>query len=140
MRVLATILAALTIAIAAQAGTLDAKLIRASADLQQTDSDLLDFRPKLHKLFGYDHYRQLGHRSEQLSDGARRLLNLGEGFTIFVTPKAAGDKTHTVELEWYSGKVSLIKSTIKLNEKSPVFIKGPEVGKDWIILALTIQP
>jgi hypothetical protein len=140
MRTLFLIGGILLAALNLHAANLDATLIRASGDLEQTDAELAKLKPKLKKLFGYEHYRQLGHSAEPLVLDQRKRLNLSKGFTVFVTHRADSKKTHTVDLEWYSGKAAIVKSTIKLTEGSPVLIKGPEVGKDWIILALTAAP
>lgn len=140
MRRLTIIVTALFLALSAYAASLDATLIRASNEGKETDARLKDLEPKLKKVFGFQYYQQLGHQTESLRDNDRKLLNLGEGFTIFVTSKAVEKKRHTLELEWYSGKTLLVKSTAKLSEKEPLLIKGPAVGRDWIVLALTMQP
>jgi hypothetical protein len=140
MRRLILILFALTAGLTLHAGSLDAQLIRASKALTETDVALLPLHPKLKTLFGYEHYQQLGRQQTALRTGGRQLLNLGEGFTLFVTPHGTTANTCTVALEWYSGKTAILKTTATLTEKSPLLIKGPEVGHDWIVLALTFRP
>ena len=56
-----------------------------------------------------------------------------------VTPKAVEKKVHEIALEWTSGKASLVKSTVKIAQGTHLFIKGPEVGNDWIILSLSVK-
>ena len=46
---------------------------------------------------------------------------------------------HELEIEWTSGRASLVKSTIKISEGRDLFIKGPGVANDWILLALTVH-
>ena len=140
MRRLALFLLALTTGFSLDAATLDAQLVRASKSFTATDDALASLQPKLKKLFGYDHYRQLGRQQTALATGTRHRLNLGEGFTLFVTPRATTAHSSTVALEWYSGKTALVKTTATLAENSPLLIKGPEVGYDWIVLALTVRP
>jgi len=113
-------------------------LIRASNENGATDESLKDIETKLKKVFGYNHYRPLGLQRMPAQINTRRRLDLGEGFVTFITTKGLKDNRYDVELEWFSGKLLISKQTLKLPENRYVFIKGPEVGADWIVLALTI--
>jgi len=132
------VLAALFLAGAARAADVQARLIRASLDGGATDTELADIQHKLKKVFGYDHYRQLGRKQAALAPATPQRLDLGEGFILFVREKGRDANTYELELEWYSGRTAISKAIAKLPPKTFVFIKGPEVGDDWIILALTV--
>jgi hypothetical protein len=122
----------------AHAASIQARLIRASNESIETDAQLKDLTPTLEKKFGYKHYQQLGSQKASLGNDTSRRLDLGEGFVVFVRERATDKKTHDLEVEWTSGRASLLKTTLKIAEKSSVFIKGPGVGNDWIVLALTV--
>lgn len=139
MRPLLVALLAMGLAGSAQAASIEARLIRASNDKKVTDSSLKDIEPRLKKRFGYDSYQLLGVQQEVLRENKTYRLNLGEGFVVFVTPKSTAKKMHEMDLEWTSGKASLVKTTVKIAEGNHLFIKGPGVGDDWIVLVITLR-
>jgi hypothetical protein len=138
MRVLLALLL-VGLAYGTQAASIEARLVRASNDKKTTDLSLKDIEPKLKKKFGYANYQQLGVQQEVLRENKTYRLNLGEGFVVFVTPKSTTKKVHEMDLEWTSGRASLVKSTIKISEGSHLFIKGPGVADDWILLVITVR-
>jgi hypothetical protein len=121
------------------AGTLQARLIRATNDPEPADARLNDIEPKLKKKFGYTSYQQLGAQEERLQEGTLQRLDLGEGFVVFAKLKGVEKKSHELEIEWTSGKASLVKSTVKISAGHHLFIKGPGIADDWIVLALTVR-
>jgi hypothetical protein len=138
MRVLLAILL-VGLVCSAQAASIEARLVRASNDQKATDPSLKGIEPKLRKKFGYKYYQQLGVQQEVLHEDKTYRLNLGEGFVLFVTPKSTVKKVHEMDLEWTSGRASLVKSTVKISEGSHLFIKGPGVADDWILLVVTVR-
>lgn len=124
----------------ARAEQIEVQIIRASLALKTTDEDLKPLHPSLKKLFGYDHYTRLGqaHR-EKLPLGERKFFNLGEGFSLFITMTETNALGAQVEFDWYSGKAAIVKSSVRLAPNSPLLVRGPEVGQDWIILALILH-
>lgn len=139
MRLLIALLTLTLLSSSARAASIHARLIRATNEEVKHEDKLKDIEPELKRNFGYAHYQQLGAEHTDLEKGKCQRLNLGEGFVVFIRPKVCEGKTHEFEAEWTSGKVSLVKTTVKIPEKKSVFIRGPEVGKDWIVLSLTVQ-
>ena len=123
----------------ADAASIQARLIRASNDKKAVDPNLKDVESQLKKKFGYEYYEQIGVQQEALRENKPFRLNLGEGFVVFVTPKSTVNKLHELELEWTSGRASLVKSTVKISEGNHLFIKGPSVADDWILLVITLR-
>jgi hypothetical protein len=139
MRWLTFVVALIVCSIPMLAATIDARLIRASDDHEVNDSRLKQIEPKLKEKFGYKFYQQIGADQALLKQDTTNRLNLGEGFVLFVTPKSVTKKTHELDIEWTSGRASLVKSTVQISQGSHLFIKGPAVANDWIILALTVK-
>lgn len=139
MRLLAIALLSLLISLTAQGASIQARLIRATnADIPE-DNQLQDIQHQLKKNFGYKHYQQMGNKQAPLKDQDKHHLELGEGFVVDINPKSEQEKTHELEIEWLSGKASIVKTVVKIPEKRTVLIKGPAVGEDWIVLALTVR-
>lgn len=123
----------------ANAAQIQARLVRASNDEKLADDRLKTLQPKLQKKFGYAYYQLLGEKEAELRSDTTDRLDLGEGFVVFVRPKSVEKKVHELEIEWTSGKASLVKSTVKISEGGHLFVKGPGVANDWIVLALTVH-
>ncbi len=137
MKLLTIALLSLFVSVSADAASIQARLIRATADATQTDQNLKDIEPQLKKQFGYPHYQLLGEKKAGL-DSTQKRLDLGEGFVFFVKELSVENKSHKLEAVWTSGQVSIVKTEVEIPESKSLFIKGPEVGSDWIILALTV--
>jgi hypothetical protein len=133
------ILIMLLVAASGDAAEIHARLIRASNDEKLADNRLKALQPQLQNKFGYPYYQQLGEKQEALSSAKTNRLDLGEGFVVFVAPKSLDKKPRELEVEWTSGKASLVKSSVRIPEGGHLFIKGPGVGNDWIVLALTVH-
>jgi hypothetical protein len=137
MRRFFTGLVVLLLAANARAASLQARLIRASDSFDATDAALNDLEPKLKREFGFNFYHLLGCQQATLDQKIKSRLDLGEGFVLFVTPHPSAWRAHEVELEWWSGNTLLVKTVARVPGKCSVLIKGPGVGEDWIILALS---
>jgi hypothetical protein len=139
MRWLSLMGVSLFLAASVQAASIRAYLIRASNDTNKvTDVRLKEIETPLKARFGYQQYQLLGVQQEPLKADKVYRLNLGEGFVVFVTPKGVAQDRHELDLEWTSGKASLMKTTVKIKQNKYLFVKGPGVGNDWIVLAITV--
>ena len=139
MRSLACCLGLLLAVVNAHADAVEARLIRASNEKSAPDAAVQDLEVKLKKVFGYQHYQQLGRDKQNLKESDAIRLDIGEGFTLFCHPKASADKKHEMDVEMYSGKTLLVKQEkLAIHRKNVVFIKGPEVGSTVLIVALTV--
>ena len=124
---------------AAQADSLQARLIRASNDPKAAAAELKQLQPKLQKVFGYTSYQQLSIRKAALEGHQPFSLDLDQGFVLFVKPKGIQDKRRDLDIELTSGRASFVKSSLTITKNGSVFIKGPAVGNDLIIVALTLS-
>ena len=124
-------------AVVADAASIRVRLIRATPDSTQSDQKLNDIEPQLKKQFGYPYYLLLGDQKTIL-DSSNQRIDLGEGFVFFVKELSVADKIHKLEAVWTSGKAILVKTEVEIPVTKSIFIKGPEVGNDWIILSLTV--
>ena len=118
MRWLVAILLGVVLSVSAQAASIEARLIRASNETDKPDEQLTKLEPKLKKVFGYRHYRQLG-------------------IVILVTPRAAEKKGRMMDFEMYSGRAALVKSSIRVGH-GELLVKGPEVGDTVLVVSLAV--
>jgi len=137
MRIWLTCLLTLIVANAAYSATVEARLIRGTHEAIPPDEYLRDIESKLKKQFGYPHYRQLGSGKSRLEDKTQRL-NLGEGFSVVVTPQGAKHLTRELHIELHAGKTVVAQMPVKLAPKGHLFVGPIRVGKDWLVLALRV--
>jgi hypothetical protein len=129
----------LGVATQVQAASLRAMLVRAS-DQAPADAALKDLQPQLKKQFGYQYYRLLGKKQDKLKLKTTTNLDVGEGFSVAATLKSTKKRVQEIHIQWMSGSKTLVTTDVKMSEGGHVFIKGPGVGKDWIVLTLSVLP
>ena len=138
MRWLVAVLLGFALSASVQAASIEARLIRASNEADRPDEQLGKLEPKLKRVFGYQHYKQLCVRKAPLKEQGSLRLDLGEGIVIFVTPKAVEKKTRLMDFEMYSGRAALVKSTIRVPRGREMLIKGPEVGSTVLVVSFVM--
>ena len=126
------------LAMPVRTANVQARLLRASPEKTETEPKLQDIEPKLRRQFGFPYYYLLGSQDAPLVPDKVLRFDLGKGFVVFVKYKGPIKKSHRLEIEWYSGKVSLLRTLADIDPRATLRIKGPDVGRDWIILALTV--
>jgi cation diffusion facilitator CzcD-associated flavoprotein CzcO len=137
MRWLAAALLGVVLSASVQAATVEARLIRASNGTDKTEEQLTKLEPKLKKVFGYQHYQQLGLQRGPLKENSQLRLDLGEGIVILVTPRAAEKKGQMMDFEMYSGRAALVKSSVRVGH-GELLVKGPEVGNMLLVVSLAV--
>ena len=138
MRWLIAILLGVALSTGVQAVSIEARLIRASNGDEKPDEQLTKLEPKLKKVFGYQHYQQLGIQKAPLKDQESLRLNLGEGIVVLITPKAEEKKVRIMDFEMYSGRAALVKSTVRVRRDREMLIKGPGVGDTLLVVSFAV--
>jgi hypothetical protein len=137
MRWLAAALLSVILTASVQAASIEVRLIRASNETDKPDEQLIILEPKLKKVFGYRHYRQLGLQRGMFKENGKLRLDLGEGIVVFVTPRVSEKKGHMMDFEMYSGRAALVKSTIRVGH-GELLVKGPDVGDTGLVVSLAV--
>jgi hypothetical protein len=138
MRWLVAVLLGVALSAGVQAASIEARLIRASNEDEKPDDRLTKLEPKLKKVFGYQHYQQLGIQRAPLKYRETLRLNLGEGITILITPKADDKKVRIMDFEMYSGRAALVKSTVRVPDDRQMLIRGPGVGSTLLVVSFVV--
>ena len=138
-KIIMALLALLLVVVEAGAASVQARLVRANNRGAQNDPALKDIETKLKAQFGYNSYRQTGAGQQEIKTSDKLRFDLGEDFRVLVTPKSADKKQRELEIEWYSGKTLLVRSTVKVIHNGHVFINGPQVGENQILLAVSVR-
>jgi hypothetical protein len=137
MRWLVAALLVVVLSASVQAATIEVRLIRASNETDKPDEQLEKLEPKLKKVFGYRHYRQLGLQRGPFKENGQLRLDLGEGIVVFITPRASEKKGQMMDFEMYSGRAALVKSTVRVG-RGELLVKGPDVGDTVLVVSLAV--
>lgn len=137
MRWLVAALLGVVFTASVQAASIEVRLIRASNETDKPDEQLVALEPKLKKVFGYRHYRQLGLQRGMFKENGKLRLDLGEGIVVFITPRASEKKGQMMDFEMYSGRAALVKSTIRVGH-GELLVKGPDVGDTVLVISLAM--
>jgi len=138
MRWLIALLLGIALSASVEAASIEARLIRASNADDKPDEQLSKLEPKLKKVFGYRHYKQLGIQKAPLKEKETLRLDLGEGIVILITPKAVEKKERVMDFEMYSGKAAFVKFTLRIPHDREMLIKGPEVGSTLLVVSFVV--
>jgi hypothetical protein len=137
MRWLVAALLGVVLTASVQAASIEVRLIRASNETDKPDEQLVVLEPKLKKVFGYRHYRQLGLQRGMFKENGKLRLDLGEGIVVFITPRATEKKGQMLDFEMYSGRAALVKSTVRVG-RGELLVKGPDVGDTVLVVSLAV--
>ena|SRR5580704_4551736 len=137
MRWLVAALLGVILTASVQAASIEVRLIRASNETDKADEQLVVLEPKLKKVFGYRHYRQLGLQRGMFKENGKLRLDLGEGIVVFITPRASEKKGQMMDFEMYSGRAALVKSTVRVG-RGELLVKGPDVGDTVLVVSLAV--
>ncbi len=132
-------LAAQAPVVAAAPPTLITRLVQASDELEKSDPALDDLYKPLKKVVGFERYEQLQRRVTVLKPNTPVRAKLGKDFRVEATYFEKTDKGHRIKIHWASGKTVIASESQILRAGQPLLIKGPEVGKTWIILAVEVR-
>src|SRR4029453_2310737 len=95
-------------------------------------------RPLKH-LFGYNQFQVIGQSSKTLQTGQEDWLATSKFFGLHVDARGESESGYVLSLKLYKEKELLLETDAKLNKRSPLIIKGPQVGSGQLLLVLVVQ-
>ena len=101
--------------------------------------ELTDMEQTLKELFGYNQFQVIGQSSKTLKTGEEDWLASSKFFALHVDAQGESDAGYTVNLKLYKEKELLLETDAKLSKRSPLVIKGPQVGSGQLLLVLVVN-
>src|SRR6266403_191525 len=95
-------------------------------------------RPLKH-LFGYNQFQVIGQSRKTLQTGQEDWLATSKFFGLHVDAQGETEAGYVLNLKLYKEKELLLETDAKLNKRSPLIIKGPQVGSGQLLLVLVVQ-
>ncbi|PYI99448.1 MAG: hypothetical protein DMF00_10985 [Verrucomicrobia bacterium] len=101
--------------------------------------ELTRIEGSLKKFFGYNQFQVIGQSQKTLKTGQEDWLATSKFFGLHVDARGENDLGYVLNLKLYKEKELLLETDAKLSKRSPLVIKGPQVGSGQLLLVLIVE-
>jgi hypothetical protein len=105
---------------------------------QPVPSELTRIEGLLKKFFGYNQFNVIGQSQKILKTGQEDWLATSKFFGLHVDARGETEGGYVLNLKLYKEKELLLETDAKLSKRSPLVIKGPQVGGGQLLLILIV--
>src|SRR6266566_2325995 len=109
------------------------------AQPQPIPPELTRIEEPLKKFFGYNQFQVIGQSQKTLKTGQEDWLATSKFFGLHVDARGESEAGYVLNLKLYKEKELLLETDAKLSKRSPLVIKGPQVGGGQLLLVLMVQ-
>src|SRR5215472_11348015 len=109
------------------------------AQPQPIPSELTRIEGSLKRFFGYNQFQVIGQSQKVLKTGQEDWLATSKFFGLHVDARGEIQGGYVLNLKLYKEKELLLETDTKLSKRSPLVIKGPQVGGGQLLLVLVVQ-
>jgi hypothetical protein len=102
-------------------------------------SELTRIERLLKTFFGYNQFQVIGQSQKVLKTGQEDWLATSKFFGLHVDARGETQGGYVLNLKLYKEKELLLETETKLSKRSPLVIKGPQVGGGQLLLVLVVQ-
>ena len=106
---------------------------------QPVPPELTRIEGLLKKFFGYNQFKVIGQSQKILKTGQEDWLATSKFFGLHVDARGETEGGYVLNLKLYKEKELLLETEAKLSKRSPLVIKGPQVGGGQLLLVLVVQ-
>src|SRR5467141_5068974 len=106
---------------------------------QPIPPELTRIEGSLKKFFGYNQFQVIGQSQKALKTGQEDWLATSKFFGLHVDAQGETEAGYVLNLKLYKEKELLLETEAKLSKRSPLVIKGPQVGGGQLQLLLLGQ-
>ena len=106
---------------------------------QSIPSELTRIEGLLRRFFGYNEFKVIGQSQKTLKTGQEDWLATSKFFGLHVDARGETQGGYVLNLKLYKEKELLLETEAKLSKRSPLVIKGPQVGGGQLLLVLVVQ-
>jgi hypothetical protein len=93
----------------------------------------------LKRFFGYNQFQVIGQSQKVIKTGQEDWLATSKFFSLHVDARGERKGGYVLNLKLYKEKELLLETEAMLSKRSPLVIKGPQVGGGQLLLVLTVQ-
>ena len=109
------------------------------AQPQPIPPELTRIEGSLKKFFGYNQFQVIGESQKTLKTGQEDWLATSKFFGLHVDARGETEAGYVLNLKLYKEKELLLETDTKLSKRSPLVIKGPQVGGGQLLLVLVVE-
>ena len=109
------------------------------AQPQPIPPELIRIEGPLKKFFGYNQFQVIGQSQKTLKTGQEDWLATSKFFGLHVDARGESEATYVLNLKLYKEKELLLETDAKLSKRSPLVIKGPQIGSGQLLLVLVVE-
>ena len=109
------------------------------AQPQRIPPALTRIEGSLKRFFGYNQFQVIGQSQKTLKTGQEDWLATSKFFGLHVDARGETEEGYVLDLKLYKQKELLLETDAKLSKRSPLVIKGPQVGSGQLLLVLVVQ-
>lgn len=91
---------------------------------------------QLQRIFGYRHFRVLGHAQRRIKTGEEDWLVPSRRFYLKVNTKSKTPGGYLMNLQLWQEQKMLVEADIKIGKTGPLYIRGPQVGGGQLIIVV----
>ena len=106
---------------------------------QRVPPELTRIEGSLKKFFGYNQFQVIGQSQKTLKTGQEDWLATSKFFGLHVDARGETEAGYVLNLKLYKEKELLLETDTKLSKRSPLVIKGPQIGGGQLLLVLVVQ-
>jgi hypothetical protein len=106
---------------------------------QPIPPELTRIEELLKRFFGYNQFQVIGQSQKTLRTGQEDWLATSKFFGLHVDARGETQGGYVLNLKLYKEKELLLETEAKLSKRSPLVIKGPQVGGGQLLLVLVVQ-
>ena len=109
------------------------------AQPQRIPAALTRIEGSLKRFFGYNQFQVIGQSQKTLKTGQEDWLATSKFFGLHVDARGETEEGYVLDLKLYKQKELLLETDAKLSKRSPLVIKGPQIGSGQLLLVLVVQ-
>src|SRR5256714_7188912 len=106
---------------------------------QPIPAELTRIEGSLKKFFGYNQFQVIGQSQKTLKTGQEDWLATSKFFGLHVDARGETEAGYVLNLKIFKEKKPLLETDTKLSKRSPLVIKGPQVGGGQLLLVLVVE-
>ena len=102
--------------------------------------ELTGLEGTLKQLFGYNQFQVIGQSRKTLRTGEEDWLASTKYFSLHVDSKTTtGPAAYALKLQLFQEEKLLLETEARLSKRSPLIIKGPQIGAGQLVLLLVVE-
>jgi len=105
---------------------------------QPIPPELTRIEGSLKKFFGYNQFQVIGQSQKTLKTGQEDWLATSKFFGLHVDARGETAGGYVLNLKLYKEKELLLETDTKLSKRSPLVVKGPQIGGGQLLLVLVV--